>query len=296
MIQRGVITIEGSRIASGETVIPEDVDPASWNADRWERAVLANLTRLERSRVGAVLLRHVVRPVTIIPFRSRWHPPGGRTAHDFDEHPHTSPPEDPVRQGTGLGARHSFIEFMPAAFSAPIPSSFTSYRGVYPFETDHVLFHELFHILEAHSGRARSERMQWVPANSAPISEHRAVLVTNMYLSENLRPLRGPYGDVVRVSSPRSHYWGYRTATMVRRTIGNSSHDSIWAFWIRLVGEMMTDHPVLTADLSRVARAACHYNPFRDFWDGQDTLILVPDAWAEPVDQYEYRFFERNTA
>lgn len=284
MIEHGNFSIHGD-------VLPLDVEPDEWDARRYERAVEANLLRLEQSRAGSVILQHVIAPIVIIPYHlDRGFP--GANSDSGPGWPYESPPDDRSVPRTGDGAPLTTISFTPSFFVHPDTPDTRAVDGLHPARTDEVLLHEIVHSVEQQWGTIRYDLVSPSSDDIASICEHRAVRVSNMYSSEQHRPLRGPYNHAAFLSAsghdyaqqrllPRSReYLGFRGLRTVRRHPASERHDQYVQFEHRLIGEFMLDFPSLTGALEQLPPAVCAYNPFRQFWQGTYDTLLLPAYWA----------------
>lgn len=288
MLELGNITIDGSRR-------PSDVPREEWNGERYESAVRANVERVLESRVGSIVLEHLIRPTTVRPEPRRWDRPGARSLWSRG----ARAPHDRTVPQTGAGAQTTVVTFTPAKYVGPDAPPARAYPGLHPFRSDAVLLHELFHSVEAQWGTIRTELVGPVAGDVVPVCEHRGVRVTNMYRSETLRPLRGPYAHYSHLTASGYRYvhcgrayiqngsrppgfMGYRGVRRVRRQPASQRHDQYVGFEQRLIGELMLDLPTLTEALERIPRGMVQYNPFQDFWSGTHDGLLLPAYWSPP--------------
>lgn len=271
---------------------PQDLEANEWDADAYVEAVESILRRIGQARVGRTVLAHVSRRLVIQPHREHRGFSNASSTVGFDW-AHETPPDAEEQPGTGLGSWDVHVGFTPALFLRPDGVNDAA-PGLHPFHGDSVLVHEIFHAIESMAGRTRYATMGRSATDFQRITEHRAVRVTNMYRSETHRPLRGPYRQAAFLASSGQRYdsyglrgldsgrglLGYRGVRSVARVPGDPRHEHYIDFEVRLIGEMMLDHPALTDALLGIPRLQSPYNPFRDFMEGRFDTVLVAEYWA----------------
>lgn len=300
MIERGNLIIDGA-------LVPEDVDPDTWDADAYERSVVAVVETVEASVIGTILLSHVINShIHITPYRSHHGFPGAWTSPGIEGDAAVPQRQDPVLPGHG--AALVSLSFTPDLFPPAGSPSGHLPPGVHAANSAEVLVHELVHAVEIIWGTLQWD--WWVGPTAtdvAGVPEHRAVRVANMFHSEQRRPLRGPYNDRALVESSgtllrtrglsaclsRAGTFGFRGLHPVSRVVGDPQHDALVAFESALAHEFVLDHPSLTMALEHVPRAIAPYNPFADYLAGSYDTLWLPETWMPPVDppgRDPYRF------
>lgn len=267
---------------------PEDVGHLDWNAEAYERIVVANLERIEATGTGRALFRHLPAPVVIVPYGRRRAEPN---AVAWCDSPGGGSPRSLSHDRAHVGAK-VLVGFTPGLFTAfdrrgmPPP-------GTHTFRPDAVLVHELVHAAEMMRGCFRSELAGSTARDIAPVGEHRAVRVANMYHAEVGYPLRGAYDDIAPMRSGLAvfaeHGWAgyrdsrvgasYRTANPSPPNMSNSRHVEILDFERRLMERFIMDHPALCGELERIPRPLVWYNPVQDFRTKTFPYVLVPAPW-----------------
>jgi hypothetical protein len=244
------------------------------------------LERLAQRRVGQIILTQLIHPVFIRPLDFI----GAQDAYVDGGGAGAGEPMDGWRAGervvgragthlgtgTGYGARDVVIRYTPGMW--PRPRRQPHRQGLWLFDTDQVLLHEMVHAANKIAG---SERQTMLGPPYFSVEEHRAVMVTNVYLSECRRMPRSSYMEKeVGDRSARAPRLGYRGVEMIANPLG-ALHPDV-AFERAQIELYTRDYPTLVYNLAGLPETVCEYNPFRNFITGDYEVLPLPLEWCSP--------------